>query len=82
MRVVDIGNKFISIGWLNFRKVRWWKRLFNEHIDLVIFNYLYLYNKSGHLNITQKTFRLDLVKAIMIKDHPLNFVTNTKINNL
>ena len=33
----------------------------------MIINSLCLFKKSGHLNITQKTFRLNLIKAIMVK---------------
>ena len=82
MKGVDISNQFISYYELNFRTVRWWKRIFNEHIDIAINNSLCLFKKSGHLNITQKTFRLNLIKAIMVKNHPLKFVSKVKINNL
>lgn len=82
MKGVDISNQLISYYELNFRKVSWWKRIFNEHIDVAIINSLCLFKKSGHLNITKKTFRLNLIKAIMVKNHPFKFLSNVKINNL
>ena len=81
MKGVDI-SKFISYYELNFRTVRWWKRIFNEHIDVAIINSLCIFKKSGNLKITQKTFRLNLVKAIMVKNHPFKFVNNVKLDNL
>ena len=81
MKGVDISNQLISYYELNFRTVRWWKRIFNEHIDVAIINSLCLFKKFGHLNITQKTFILNLIKAIMVKNYPFKFVSNVKINN-
>ena len=82
MKGVDISNQFISYYELNFRTVRWWKRIFNEHIDVAIINSLCLFKKSRNLNITQKTYRLNLIKAIMMKNHPFKFVNNVKLDNL
>ena len=82
MKGVDLSNQFISYYELNFRTVRWWKRIFNEHIDVAIINSLCLFKKSVNLHITQKTFRLNLVKAIMLKNHPFKFVNNVKLDNL
>ena len=82
MKDVDISNQLISYYELNFRKVSLWKRIFNELIDVAIINSLCLFKKSGHLNITQKTFRLNLIKVIMVKNHPFKFISNVKINNL
>ncbi len=42
MKGVDISNQLIFYYELNFRTVRWWKRIFNEHIDVV--HYVYLKN--------------------------------------
>ena len=78
MNGVDISNQLVSYYELNFRTLGWWKRIFNEHIDEVIINSLCLFKNSGHLNITPKTYRLNLIKAIIIKNHPFNFVSNIK----
>ena len=78
MNGVDISNQLVSYYELNFRTLGWWKRIFNEHIDEVIINSLCLFKNYGHLNITPKTYRLNLIKAIIIKNHPFNFVSNIK----
>ena len=79
---VDISNQLISYYELYFRTVRWWKRIFNENIEVAIINSLCLFKKSGNLNITQKTFTLNLIKVIMVKNHPFKFVNNVKLDNL
>ena len=82
MKGVDISDQLISYYELNFITARWRKRIFNNHIDVAIINSLCLFKKSGHLNITQKTFRLNLIKSIMVKNHPFKFVNNVKLDNL
>ena len=68
MKGVDISNQLISYYEIDMRMKKWWKRLFNHLIDVALFNYYILYNKSGRNEIlSQKKFRESIVMTVIAK---------------
>lgn len=67
MKGVDLSNQLISYYELNSKTYKWWKRIFFHLIDISIVNSYILYKKYNKSAITQKTFRLEIVKSIINK---------------
>ena len=68
MKGVDKGNQLISYYELSRSTHKRWKRIFLHLIDISIVNSFIIYKKSEfNKGITQKQFRLDIVRAILKK---------------
>jgi len=68
MKGVDIGNQLISYYELRHKTYKWWKRILFHLIDISIVNSFIIYKKvRDDKTITQKQFRLDIIRAISYK---------------
>ena len=67
MKGVVLSNQQISYYELNSKIYKWWKRIFFHLLDISIVNSYILYKKYNKSAITQKTFRLEIVKSIINK---------------
>ena len=68
MKGVDIGNQLISYYELKHKTYKWWKRILYHLIDISIVNSFIIYRKATNdKNMTQKKFRLEIIKAISYK---------------
>ena len=68
MRGVDLSNQLISYYEIDRRTYKWWKRIFFHLIDLSIINSFIIYKKYFKDSLlTQKLYRLEIVKFILAK---------------
>jgi len=68
MKGVDIGNQLISYYELKHKTYKWWKRILFHLIDISIVNSFIIYKKViGDKSISQKNFRLEIIRAIAYK---------------
>ena len=64
---VDLSNQLISYYELNRKTIKWWKRIFFHLLDIAIVNSFIIYKKYLNANITQKQYRIEIIKTIIKK---------------
>ena len=67
MKGVDKSNQLISYYEINRKTYKWWKRIFYHLIDVTIVNSFIIYKKINNTSITQKNYRLEIVREIIKK---------------
>ena len=67
MKRVDLSNQLIRYYELNRKTIKWWKRIFFHLLDIVIVNSFIIYKKYLNANITQKQYRIEIIKTIIKK---------------
>ena len=67
MKGVDKSNQLISYYEINRKTYKWWKRIFYHLIDVSIVNSFIIFKKINNTSITQKNYRLEIVREIIKK---------------
>ena len=67
MKGVDLSNQLISYYELNRKTIKQWKKIFFHLLDIAIVNSFIIYKKYLNVNITQKQYRIKIIKTIIKK---------------
>ena len=67
MKGVDLSNQLISYYESNRMTIKWWKRIFFHLLYIAIVNSFIIYKKYLNANITQKQYRIEIIKTIIKK---------------
>ena len=67
MKGVDKSNQLISYYEINRKTYKWWKKIFYHLIDVSIVNSFIIFKKINNTSITQKNYRLEIVREIIKK---------------
>ena len=67
MKGFNLSNQLINYYELNRKTIKWWKRIFFHLLDIAIVNSFIIYKKYLNANITQKQYRIKIIKTIIKK---------------